>query len=83
MADIVVLPGVERRDIGDPVPSEDVLRCAIESGLTDVIVIGRDRSGEHYLAAAIADADRIVGRLLWAVDFLVRCKVVQTKEVKS
>ena len=67
MSNIEVLPGVERNDLIEDAPSPDVLVAAIESGLTDVIVIGRDRAGEFYLASASGDTDHVVGMLMRAV----------------
>lgn len=76
-ATIVVLPGVERRDLaGNPTPSASVLRAAIDNGVTDVIVVGRDRSGELYIAGAPPDVDRTVGMLMRAVAVLSDCNIV-------
>lgn len=70
-ADVLVLPGVERRDLaGVPGESEVVLRGAIENGVTDVVVVGRDRRGELYIAGAPSDVDRTVGLLMRAVGVL-------------
>lgn len=80
---VVVMPGLERRDLETDTPSDDVLRAAINAGVNDVIVIGRERNGELYLAAAIADADRVVGRLMWAVQFLASHEVQQIEHGES
>lgn len=77
MADVVVLPGVERRDIGAPVPNDEVLRYALENGVTDIIIIGRERSGRYYVSSAIGDTDKVVGRLMWAVHYLATSEIVQ------
>ncbi len=77
MADVHVLPGVERRDIGEGVPSSEVLRYAMENGVTDVIVVGRVRDGDLYLAAECHDADSVVGKLIRAANFLADSEVVQ------
>lgn len=63
---VVTLPGVERRDIGPEVPSEDVLQGAIDAGVRDAIVIGRSRDGHFYIASASADVDATVGKLFRA-----------------
>lgn len=78
MADVHVLPGVERRDLGAACPSADVLAAAIESGVTDVIVVGRGRDGQFYFAAECADADAVVGKLMRGVNMLTDCDVVQS-----
>lgn len=71
MAEIHVLPGIERRDLcGETLSSEIVLTKAIESGVTGAIVIGLDRSGTLYIAADATDVDRVVGMLMRAVAFL-------------
>lgn len=77
MADVHVLPGVERRDIGDDVAPADVLRCAIENGVTDAIVVGKARDGSLYLAAESSDADLVVGKLMRAATFLATHEVKQ------
>lgn len=70
-ATIHVLPGVERRDLaGEPTPSEQILRSAIDNGLHDVVVIGLDRFGMPYIASSMNDADRAAGRLMQAVQYL-------------
>lgn len=70
-ARVIVLPGVERRDLaGSPCKSSSVLQAAIDGGVTDVIVVGRDRQGKFYLAGAPPDMDRTVGMLMRAVQFL-------------
>lgn len=71
MADVHVLPGIERRDLaGSPVSTEDVFKSAIEKGVTDVVVVGRDRKGDLYIAGAPPDVDRTVGMLMRAVNIL-------------
>lgn len=77
MADVHVLPGVERRDIGDDVPSNEVLQYAIQNGVTDVIVVGKGRDGRLYLAAQCANADLVVGKLMSATHFLLSHEVEQ------
>lgn len=78
MADVHVMPGVERRDLmGEPVPSERVLTSATEKGVTDVVIIGRQRDGSLYMAAEDNNADAVVGKLMRGVDFLVRAVVSQ------
>lgn len=75
MAEIMVLPGVERRDIGEDLPSHDVLMRAAEAGLLDVVIVGRDRSGELYMAGSIGDADKTVGILMRAVNILANSTI--------
>lgn len=70
MADVHVLPGIERRDLLGVLPSEQLLQKAIEQGITDVIIVGRDRYGQQYVASTLSDADRAVGRLYSAANFL-------------
>ncbi len=71
MAEVHVLPGIERRDLaGHAIPPAEVLQAAIDKGITDVVVVGRDRQGELYVAGAAPDADRAVGLLMRAVTYL-------------
>lgn len=68
MGDVVVMPGIERRDLcGSPVPDEQVLRAAIDLGIADVIVVGRRRDGSPYVAGATNDIDAAVGKLTSAI----------------
>lgn len=67
MADVHVLPGIERRDItGPPADAVDVLSDAIKHGVTDVVVVGRQRNGAPYIASASNDADKVTGILFRA-----------------
>lgn len=75
---VSVLPGVERRDIGEACPSEKVLTAAIENGVTDVIVLGRGRDGQFYIAADCPNADTVVGALMRGVWFLTEHEVEQS-----
>lgn len=71
MGDIHILPGIERRDLcGEGLSSDAVMSGALEKGVIDAIVIGRDRSGSFYVASAVPDIDRCVGMLMRAVTFL-------------
>ncbi len=77
MADIHVLPGVERRDlVGPATDAARVLQASIDKGITDVIVVGRDRRGELYLAGTAPDADKTVGLLMRAVNMLASATIV-------
>lgn len=78
MAEVHVMPGVERRDIGVDVPSSQVLASALDAGVTDCIVIGLSREGQPYLAAESANADAVVGKLMRAVHMLTSADVVQS-----
>ena len=70
-AKLYVLPGVERRDLaGSTVDSLKVLQCAIDAGVTDVVVVGRNRQGELYVAGSSPDMDKVTGSLMRAVHML-------------
>lgn len=76
-AEIVVLPGVERRDLaGVPLPSAEILQAAIDEGVTDAIVVGRDRQGNLYVAGAPPDVDKTVGLLMRAVTTLSEATII-------
>jgi hypothetical protein len=71
MGDVVVLPGVERRDLtGEEWPAERILRTAYDLGISDVVVIGRHRGGARYIASTFNDMDKVVGVLMDSVTFL-------------
>lgn len=75
MAQVHVLPGIERRDLPADITAEQVLQAAIDAGITDAIIIGRDRQGQQYIAASIGDIDRTVGRIMSAVAFLTNARL--------
>lgn len=70
MAEVHVLPGVERRDLIGTLPANQLLQGAIDAGVTDVIIVGRDRSGAPYVASGLPDADKAVGMLMRAVNMI-------------
>ncbi len=71
MAKLFILPGVERRDlVGTKVDSERVLSRAIEAGLSECVVVGRDRAGELFIAGTEPDIDKVTGMLVNAVHWL-------------
>jgi hypothetical protein len=71
MADIHVLPGIERRDLcGERIPATEVLVAAIDSGVTDVTIVATGRDGQPYIASDCPDMDRVAGRLVRAVNWL-------------
>jgi len=51
---------------------------AIENGVTDVILVGTDRSGELYVAGSYEDCDKAVGVLMRGVSYISggRCGMV-------
>ena len=68
---IIVMPGVERRDLlGPPCPVESVLSSAIEQPLSDVIVVGRLTNGNWYIAARDSNPDLTIAKLFSAATFL-------------
>lgn len=75
MAEVHVMPGVERRDLMGVLPAEQLLQKAIDAGVTDVVIVARDRSGQPYVASCIADVDKAVGRLMYAVTFLAQATI--------
>lgn len=70
MAEVHVLPGVERRDLLGVLPTEQVFQRALDSGVTDVLIVGRQRTGELYVSSGCDDVDRAVGMLMRAVNYL-------------
>lgn len=80
MAEIYVIPGIEGPDIGSQVTPRTVLEAAIESGVQDVVIVGRYPSGALYLAASEYSADAVVGKLFRAAQFLAEREVVQERD---
>lgn len=65
MGEVVVMPGIERRDlVGNPEPADRVLRRALDLGITDLIIVGRRRDGSRFLAGSFNDLDKVVGVLM-------------------
>lgn len=76
MAEIHVLPGIERPDLYSAPEASAVLQAAIEAGVNQVVLIGRDRTGELYLAASVDDAEKCVGLLMRAVSMISSAGIV-------
>ena len=70
MAEVHVLPGVERRDLLGVLPTEQVFQRALDAGVTDVLIVGRQRTGELYVSSGCDDVDRAAGMLMRAVNYL-------------
>jgi len=72
MAEVIVLPGVERPSLGAVhcLSTEKVCAAAIDAGVTDVVLVGRDRDGSLYVAAGNGDAEKMAGMLMRAVHML-------------
>jgi hypothetical protein len=69
-AEILVLPGVERRDLMVPLPGTKVLEAAIEAGVEEVTIVGRARDGNLYITTSVSDADKAAGMMMRAVNWL-------------
>lgn len=72
MAEVVVLPGIERPSLGAvrDLSTEKVCAAAIEAGVTEIIVVGRERDGSLYVATGNGDAEKMAGLLMRAVHML-------------
>jgi hypothetical protein len=67
MAEVHVLPGVERRDlVGPELTAKAVLLAALDNGVTDIVIVGIARDGSQYIAGCSNDVDRVVGKLFAA-----------------
>ena len=82
-ATIHVLPGIERRDILGTLPAERLLQNAIKAGVTEPIVVARDRHGDLYIASAMPDVDRAVGYLMRAATFLASSTIENDQVVDT
>lgn len=70
-ADVVVLPGIERRDlVGPQLDPAEVLSGVIEQGITDFVIVGRHRDGSLYVAGCTNDVDRVAGILFRGINFV-------------
>jgi hypothetical protein len=54
----------------EPVTAIAVLQYAIDAGVQDVVVVGRQPDGALYLAASEPNADAVVGKLFCAAQWL-------------
>lgn len=59
MGEVVVLPVITRLDISP----ELVLKAALESGMTQVVVLGYTADGEEYFASSVANGSEILWML--------------------
>lgn len=75
MAEVHVLPGIERRDLLGTLPPEQLFTKAIENGVTDAIIVGRARDGSLYVASCNSDADKAVGMLMRAVSMIASVEI--------
>ncbi|MFG1302704.1 hypothetical protein V5F34_01000 [Xanthobacter autotrophicus] len=77
MAEVYVLPGVERRDLAGPAEGDaaHILAAAIENGVTEVVIVGKDRDGSQYVATSMGDADRAAGIMLRAATWLASVRI--------
>lgn len=69
-AKVYALPGVERRDLHSYVPTQRLLEKAIEKGLSDVVLVGIDRTGQLYVAGSFQDCDKATGVLMRGVSLI-------------
>lgn len=78
MGEVIYLPGVEPQDAApetepdEPASVSDnaVLTHALKLGVTNVIVVGRQKDGARFVSSGPMDNDKMVGVLMDAVTFL-------------
>lgn len=71
MADVHVLPGIERRDItGPPRTPAQIIQTVVDQGVTDLVIVGRARTGEIYVNSCTNDLDKAAGLLMGGATFL-------------
>ncbi|MFG1340383.1 hypothetical protein [Xanthobacter autotrophicus] len=77
MAEVHVLPGVEGRDLAGPAEGDAarILAAAIDAGITDVVVVGKDRDGTQWVSTSMGDADRAAGVMLRAATWLASGRI--------
>lgn len=77
MAEIHVLPGIERRDLAGPAEGDAhrILQAAIGAGVTDVVVVGKCRDGSQWVSTSMGDADRAAGIMLRAANWLTTVRI--------
>ena len=51
---------------------EDVLRCALNEGLSEVVIVGFDKEGREYFASSLADGGDAVWHLNRGIYRLMR-----------
>lgn len=83
MAEVHVLPGIERRDLLDPLPTAELFSRALDAGVTDVVIVGRDRTGALYVATSGRDADRDVGALMRAVALIASSTIENDQIIET
>lgn len=73
---VIALPGVSRPDLERDCDVAAVLNGAATAPLIDVVVIGREISGEFYIAGTHADADKAIAIMMRGVQMLASGKQV-------
>ena len=76
MADVVSLPGVFRPDLAEDSQPDEVLASAMELPLRDVVVVGRNLSGDIEVLTSQVNADLAVGLLMRGVNYLASSEQV-------
>ncbi len=76
---IAVLPGVERRDLLPETEPNVILQSVKDKGIADLIVIGKQRDGEFFLAACDGNADAVVGKIFYAAQWLAGLNISKAK----
>jgi hypothetical protein len=74
VSNVVELPVITRLDL----PPERVITRAMEAGLTEVVVIGRDPAGNFWFAASKADG----GDVLWLLE-LAKKRLLEQMDTNS
>ena len=67
---VVVMPGVARPDLDDPLPWHQVLQDAARENITDVAVVLRSVAGEVITYSSLPNNDTTIGLLTRGIQSL-------------
>lgn len=80
MAEIKVLPGVNRPDLDRQTAVNEVLEGAGEAGLIHIAIVGRNAAGDIIVFSSQSDADAVIGLFTRGAAFLVGSEQVYIEE---
>lgn len=77
---VITMPGVFRPEATPDTNAQACLRAAIDAGLDDVVIVGRDLKGDICLFGTANDADKSIGLLHRGIVYLADALQVELIE---
>jgi hypothetical protein len=83
MAELHILPGVERRDLLPEIPARTVLNKALDDDATKITIVGVARDGSFYLTSCCGNAYEMVGMLQRAITLVSGANLSSQDVIKT